>query len=406
MEPPAPWKSAANDIKKAINKHLPVDALVFGIADLDRPQLDEVLYSHGFAPDSIQSWRTVGYQRDSLFRAAQATGTASGLLGDTSLTGSGLGDNALAVCELLPTTLGERRYWWVTAARKNEPFSMADRERLRFLLDQWRSALQRHSERGAGTAIAGFDNRCIYADPFVKALLHDASAPVDAFLLEIRNVFLQRWPDMPLDESHDIVYDIGGASYWIFGHRRRPLPSERSEHWVFEFRPLEKEELPSNGLLPDERIARAVALIHDRYHDGPSLTEMANLVHISPFHFHRLFTKQVGQSPKQYLLHKQLQIGRWRLRLGMEQIGDIAIGTGFANHAHFTSTFRRSLRMSPSEYQQKFMSRLGDELLYGAKLHPRKKRKIRKKTTRKAGAKSPGRPRKKKTTKKKRRTSA
>ena len=76
------------------------------------------------------------------------------------------------------------------------------------------------------------------------------------------------------------------------------------------------------------------------------------------------------------------------------------MGTGFANHAHFTSTFRRALGMSPSEYQQKFMARLGDELLYGAKIHPRKKRKIKKKATRKAGAKSPGRPRKQTTTKK------
>jgi len=107
------------------------------------------------------------------------------------------------------------------------------------------------------------------------------------------------------------------------------------------------------GVVEDERIALAVAYLHDHYHLASSLAQIAEVVHISPFHFHRLFTRQVGLSPKHYLQHKQLQVARWLLRTSRMPVGEIAARIGFASHGHFTSTFHRIVGASPTDYRER-----------------------------------------------------
>ena len=92
---------------------------------------------------------------------------------------------------------------------------------------------------------------------------------------------------------------------------------------------------------------QALAYIHENYHLAPSLSDVARAVSVSPFHFHRLFTAQVGVSPKHYLQGRQLQMARWLLGRGSVPIGTIAQRTGFSSHGHFTSTFSPGGRPEP-----------------------------------------------------------
>lgn len=49
------------------------------------------------------------------------------------------------------------------------------------------------------------------------------------------------------------------------------------------------------------RIARAIRFLEARRRERPSLEEVARAVHLSPFHFERLFVRWAGVSPKKYL---------------------------------------------------------------------------------------------------------
>jgi AraC-like DNA-binding protein len=154
----------------------------------------------------------------------------------------------------------------------------------------------------------------------------------------------------------DIVTRIGSEPRWVKCETRRAINHPAASHDLFELRAIDEDELPAVGVVEDQRVAEALGYLHDHYNEGPTLSDLAAVVDVSPFHFHRVFTKHVGVSPKQYQLLKQLQVARWRLRCGREPIGSIADEVGFANHAHFTSTFRRILGVSPSEYQRHFAS--------------------------------------------------
>ena len=58
-----------------------------------------------------------------------------------------------------------------------------------------------------------------------------------------------------------------------------------------------KEQEQSNF----NRIAEAIGYIKDYFKTQPGLEEVAEKIHVSPFHFQRLFTEWAGVSPKKFL---------------------------------------------------------------------------------------------------------
>lgn len=49
-----------------------------------------------------------------------------------------------------------------------------------------------------------------------------------------------------------------------------------------------------------DRIAAAIAFIATRAHRQPTLGEIAAHVHLSPYHFQRLFRRWAGVTPKRF----------------------------------------------------------------------------------------------------------
>jgi AraC family transcriptional regulator of adaptative response/methylated-DNA-[protein]-cysteine methyltransferase len=49
------------------------------------------------------------------------------------------------------------------------------------------------------------------------------------------------------------------------------------------------------------RIAQAINYIKANFKEQPNLDEVAENVHLSPFHFQRLFSEWAGTSPKKFL---------------------------------------------------------------------------------------------------------
>ena len=56
-----------------------------------------------------------------------------------------------------------------------------------------------------------------------------------------------------------------------------------------------------NSNLNYDRIATAIAYIKENFKKQPSLAEIAEKVHLSAFHFQRIFTEWAGVSPKKFL---------------------------------------------------------------------------------------------------------
>jgi AraC-like DNA-binding protein len=251
-----------------------------------------------------------------------------------------------------PESARKERWWWWLLGRRGRGFNEEEQSAAWLLLRQWQVAYHAADEPGMGRVLLGQDDRLILADVNTQLAALREPALLRDLPGQLRPIIGQRFPNLPRLSGRDAAIALAGRNYWVRFHHEQALDTPASDHWYVELRPLQDGELPVVGPVADERIARAIAYLHEHYPDSPGLTQLARQVHMSPFHFHRLFSRQTGISPKHYLQKKQLQVARWLLRSTKEPIGAVAAHTGFASHGHFTSTFHRLVGISPSEYRQ------------------------------------------------------
>ncbi|MEE9213151.1 MAG: AraC family transcriptional regulator [Phycisphaeraceae bacterium] len=348
---PAPWGGRSDRFAQAIQKRFSCQALGVAVFDVRRPRPDAVLGAHGISAEALIGWCESAYQRDPLFRAARRRGVAAAGPDAPADQRCPLHHGHVMVL-MLPESLVLRRWWWFLLAR-GTAFSAHERQQAEQWLRQWRVGFCQLDEPGAGRLMIGHDDQLLHADPCSEQWLGESPNKLDELLGLFRPVVAQRWPNITDQAMRDVALDLSGTPYWVRFCRGRGIDRDVAEHWFVELRPLEEDDLPTVHEVEDPRIARAIAFIHDHFQRSPSLTRLADAVHISPFHFHRMFTRQVGLSPKQYLQRKQMQVAKWVLRSTRTPIGRIAAQAGFASHGHFTSTFHRLVGVSPSEYREK-----------------------------------------------------
>ena len=99
-----------------------------------------------------------------------------------------------------------------------------------------------------------------------------------------------------------------------------------------------------------EAIVRACRLI-DEAEKPPALEELAGAVGLSKYHFHRLFKKIVGVTPRQYAVEKRA--GRVRRELRKKgAVTEAIYEAGFESSSRFYETAAASLGMRPKEFQK------------------------------------------------------
>lgn len=347
----APWASESSLFVHAAREKLAFDALVLAVVDPGDPSPDSFLIAHGVDAHTLVHWCETEHKNDPMFRESRRRGRA---LGKTvkSRPGPPLPSALHALVQTLPASLDGERCWYLALGRRNKPFDDASQRHASLLLRLVQVQFDHMAEPGMGRVLLGRDYRLLHADPSSEARFISDPATLRELAQELPPVIQQRWPELPRATTHDLALSLGGQNTWV-RFRQGSLGDDLDAHyWYLELRPLGEDDLPAVGLVEDARIAAAMAYLTDHYAQAPSLADVARAVHTSPFHFHRLFSRQVGLSPKHFLLRMQLQMAKWMLRATRTSIGQIATATGFASHGHFTATFHRIVGVSPSTYRE------------------------------------------------------
>ncbi len=106
------------------------------------------------------------------------------------------------------------------------------------------------------------------------------------------------------------------------------------------------------------RLVPALRFMKDEFHHGPTLTEIAKTVHLSPFHFHRRFTELMGLTPKHFMLECQIYDAKGELVAGEKELSKIASDCGFAHQSHFTSRFKQATGLTPTRWRRMAFDRI------------------------------------------------
>lgn len=112
----------------------------------------------------------------------------------------------------------------------------------------------------------------------------------------------------------------------------------------------ERENHQVSRVLSPE-IRRSIDFIHAYYTDNLSLQQVATSASLSPYHFLRLFKRQVGITPHTYIQRLRLRQAALLLSSSDEPITAIASHLGFSSPGHLSESFRRHYGLTPSQYR-------------------------------------------------------
>jgi len=83
-----------------------------------------------------------------------------------------------------------------------------------------------------------------------------------------------------------------------------------------------------------------------------SLEVLADRVQLSKFHFHQVFRRTTGETPKSYVERLRLEWAAVQLRIRHVPVLDLALECGYRNHETFSRAFRARFAMSPRDYRK------------------------------------------------------
>lgn len=99
------------------------------------------------------------------------------------------------------------------------------------------------------------------------------------------------------------------------------------------------------------RIAQAIDYLKTNFKTQPNLDEVAEKVHLSPFHFQRLFTDWAGTSPKKFLQYISIEHAKKLLKENQVSLFDAAYETGLSGTSRLHDLFINIEGMTPAEYK-------------------------------------------------------
>lgn len=99
------------------------------------------------------------------------------------------------------------------------------------------------------------------------------------------------------------------------------------------------------------RIAEAIEYIRENFKDQPNLDEVAAKVHLSPFHFQRLFTDWAGVSPKKFLQYISVEYAKQLLKEKEATLFDATHETGLSSTGRLHDLFIKIEGMTPGEFK-------------------------------------------------------
>lgn len=105
--------------------------------------------------------------------------------------------------------------------------------------------------------------------------------------------------------------------------------------------------------ITDNRILKVLRYIRKHINENITMEEMTNLCYLSKDHFIRLFKKEMGITPIQYINRKKIEKAQLMLITNNQSIKDIAYALSFQNVYYFNRLFKKITGTTPMEYRER-----------------------------------------------------
>ena len=147
--------------------------------------------------------------------------------------------------------------------------------------------------------------------------------------------------------------DDAQTYHWLL--RMSGNASDSDEGSIQEIRAPEIDvPAPAAGSAVAKSSAVYPAIAYIDSHPGKTVTmkEMADLCHLSPSYFSRLFHRDVGEGFTSYVNRRRIELSKKELRTTGKSISQISSELGYLNTSHFNNLFKRFEGVTPLVYRQ------------------------------------------------------
>ena len=101
-----------------------------------------------------------------------------------------------------------------------------------------------------------------------------------------------------------------------------------------------------------KNVIAAIDYIESHLHEKLDLKTIAEALHYSKYHLHRMFTATVGLTIQTYAQRRRLTEAAKRLVFSDKPILEIALTAGYESQQSFTDSFRAMYKKAPNQYRE------------------------------------------------------
>lgn len=215
-------------------------------------------------------------------------------------------------------------------------------------------------------------NRLIIFNPDTSLICRKAVATEEYISIAIHKQFLARIAcEMGFEKDCSIVFGIDNPSLPSIRQVINNIQREVSmfggnlplmmESMAIQLVVLLLRELESNFGCKDATqgdnsyVNKAIDYMQTYYNSNISIDDICRSIHITPYHFIRIFKEKTGFTPHAYLVRIRIENARKMLDRRECTVGEAAYLCGFSTVSHFSAAFKKQVGIAPSEYKKTYV---------------------------------------------------
>ena len=178
------------------------------------------------------------------------------------------------------------------------------------------------------------------------------------------------WTDPCVEDQFRLVVHFANhpdskLNWWNFTPERKAFrekngyPSTRPKKPWFESPQYQtSKQIPATHEATQKdlhkKLKLALAYMTKHPEEKITIAQLANLAHLSQYHFIRCFRSAYELTPLQYLTRLRLKQASLLLKKSDATVGNIVPQCGFENESAFIRLFKKEFRMTPIAYRKEF----------------------------------------------------